>query len=466
MTSILAIRPRTSLCACCVILYLLLCGGPSSASQPRTLAFDEAWARLRVEHGSQRAADLERQRLERLNEATRSLLLPQINLEGRFTHMGEAIRFELDPAIGAFLGLPPALLPLGVTVQDQEFWRVNISAVWPLYTGGRITAARNAARYELRAAEEKSRRGLYELHSDLVRRYFAVPLAFQVHATYQAASEGAREHWRHAQRLEMEGLISAAERLHAEVAFAEAQRLERHAARRLEIAQTVLDLFLDLEETPLLTTALPDPSLEMVADSAALRMKARRDHPAVGEIEANRQLAAEGLRAERGRLQPEVFAFGRRELVTSDLTLLDPEWAVGVGVSLPLLDRTDRSNRVRAARLRERQIEALASQVSRDLEMLVESRLLEVRAAAEQFETLEQTRELARENLRVRERAFVEGLATSLEVVDARVGLARVETARSLARYEFIVNYALLQEATGDIDSFAHILKAPAPDQP
>jgi outer membrane protein TolC len=438
----------------------------SVCANANDLGFAEAWARLQTEHGNMRAAEFERQRLDRLEQATNSLLLPQINLEGRYTQMNDAIRIDLDPLLGLLPGLPPGLPPQGVTIQDQEFWKASVTAVWPLYTGGRVSAARNAASLELKVAEEKTRRTLHELHSDLVRRYFAVPLAEQVLTTHEAARHGAEQHWRQAQRLEEEGLISAAERLHAEVAHAEADRTARHAARRLEIAQTVLALFLDLDTTPHPTTALPEPTSTAVADNASWRARARRDHPVIAELEANRRLAAEGIRAERGRMQPEVFAFGRRELVTSDLTLLEPEWAVGMGVNLPLLDRTDRVNRLRAARLRERQVEALAGQAARDLESLVVSRLLEVRQAAEQFETLEHMLDLARENLRVRERAFVEGLGKSLDVVDARIGLARVETARSLARYEFTVQYALLHEAVGSVEPFARILSETPPASP
>jgi outer membrane protein TolC len=430
------------------------------------LPFETAWAVLRSEHGSLRAAELERQRLERLERATRSLLLPQINLEGRYTHMNDAIRIDLDPLLGSIPGLTPGLPPLGVTVQDQEFWKINVSAVWPLYTGGRVSAARSAAALELKAADQRTRRTQHELHSDLVRRYFAVALSEQILAAYTVARDGAQQHWRHARRLEEEGLISAAERLHAEVAHAEADRVARHAARRLEISRTVLALFLNLDEAPLTTTALPDPQNEAVADTAFWRTRARRDHPILAELDASRRLAAEGIRAERGRLQPEVFAFGRRELVPSDLTLLEPEWAIGLGVNWALLDRTDRVNRLRAARLRERQVETLADQAARDLETLVESQLLEARQAAEQFATLERMLDLARENLRVRERAFAEGLGSSLEVVDARVGLARVETARALARYEFTVHYARLLETSGNVEPFARFLSEPSPHTP
>ncbi len=277
-------------------------------------------------------------------------------------------------------------------------------------------------------------------------------------AARAAALAGAQTHLDHALRLEQEGLISRAERLHAEVALAEADRQCRHARGQLEIARTALALFLDLEREPATLSAPPVPDAVPLPDTARLRRLARDNHPLLGTLDAKRAMAAEGVRAEQGRLYPELFAFGRRELVTSDLTILEPEWAVGLGVNWPLLDRTDRVNRLRAARLREREVAAMAEQARRDLETLVESRALDARQAADQYAALGSLLELARENLRVRERAFAEGLATSLEVVDARVGLAQAETARAAARYLFTVHYALLLEAAGCTEEFAHML--------
>lgn len=181
------------------------------------LTFDQAWNTLQQQHGSLRAAEIERERIDRLHTATRSLLLPQINLEARYTRLKDPIQIDLDPVLGLLPSLPGALPPLGITIQDQSYWKANISAIWPLYTGGRISAARAVASLEREAASEHSRRAEQDLHSQLVQRYFAVLLAQEVDATRQAVLAGARQHLHHAERMEAEGLISHAEKLHAHV---------------------------------------------------------------------------------------------------------------------------------------------------------------------------------------------------------------------------------------------------------
>jgi outer membrane protein TolC len=85
---------------------------------------------------------------------------------------------------------------------------------------------------------------------------------------------------------------------------------------------------------------------------------------------------------------------------------------------------------------------------------LVEQKHRELRQAREQFESLDATVTLAGESLRVRTLAFDEGLATSLEVVDARLALARVELKRLAAAYEFDVALAELLSACGESSRF------------
>jgi outer membrane protein TolC len=74
--------------------------------------------------------------------------------------------------------------------------------------------------------------------------------------------------------------------------------------------------------------------------------------------------------------------------------------------------------------------------------------------ALEQYNSLASAIGLARENLRVRTRAFEEGLGTSLDVVDARLALSRVRLERLLAGYDYDVALAGLLEACGQAERF------------
>ncbi|HMM35962.1 MAG TPA: TolC family protein, partial [Thermoanaerobaculia bacterium] len=107
-----------------------------------------------------------------------------------------------------------------------------------------------------------------------------------------------------------------------------------------------------------------------------------------------------------------------------------------------------------AARERGDRVADLAARARRDVETLVEKRYREARKAQEQIEAFGAALELARENVRVRTRAFEEGVATSLDVVDALLSLAKVELGRLAAARDLDVALAELLEAAGRTETY------------
>lgn len=119
-----------------------------------------------------------------------------------------------------------------------------------------------------------------------------------------------------------------------------------------------------------------------------------------------------------------------------------------------LFDGLSREKGIVAARERVARVDELTKRARRDVETLVEKKYREARKAQEQAEAFETALSLARENLRVRSRAFEEGVATSLDVVDARNSLARVELGKLAAARDFDVALAELLEAAGQTEQY------------
>jgi outer membrane protein TolC len=130
-------------------------------------------------------------------------------------------------------------------------------------------------------------------------------------------------------------------------------------------------------------------------------------------------------------------------------SLVEPNWIAGIGVNFTLFSREDRASKVSAAREGLRQVQTLEDETRNVIDTAVETSYRKVEQAREQFNLLDSTLALARENLRLRERGFDEGQATSLDVNDARNALAKSETARAVAAYDFVVALAQLLEASG-----------------
>lgn len=425
------------------------------------LTFREALDAMLGANESVRSARSEIERSQHEFKAARGLYFPKVSLSGRWTRIDDPIYIDLDPIRNLILTLHPAVPPQTVPpfkhkVQDESFWKSQLNTVWPVFTGGSISAANRAAEAGTREADAGLRRTVNSLTAELAQVYFAVRLADQVTAVRSEAVRALDRHLFEAQRLHQEGLIARAELLHAQVARTQADREDKAARRDQDLARTALANILATEEpvtagTPLFMVSGIEPVEEFID-------KSRSGHPVLEQLTAIRDKANENVRAKKAGHLPQVYLFGMRELHEGGLTVLDPSWAVGVGADLSLFEGFSRLNQVQAARRLEEKAELMLKKTERDLKTLVSSKYQELMKAREQFDALQASLALADENLRVRQRAFEEGLATSLEVVDARLTLSAIEVERLRSAYDFDVALARLLEASGRGDEFIHYL--------
>ena len=182
--------------------------------------------------------------------------------------------------------------------------------------------------------------------------------------------------------------------------------------------------------------------------------KALRLNPQLTGIRAQRNQAAEGVKAAEGAFHPKLFAFGQKNLIKHYLTLPEPDWIAGIGVTFTLWSQSDRRASLRAAEALVTKADAAHSEVENALRNAVEVAFLRVTEARHEYRLTESTVALARENLRLREKSFAEGLSTALDLNTARSQLTGAEIARRGAAYKFVVSWAMLHAASGDMPGF------------
>lgn len=425
------------------------------------ITLPEARSRVRSSHEALKAAGYEVREREAEAGTANALLWPKLEANARVTRMDGPIVIDLDPIRQVILALHPgvpgaAVPPFLLDVQDELFERADVRLTWPVFTGGKIDAARSAAAARKADAEAALRTVDEGLSTELVRRYFGTRLAGKALEVRTGVLSALDEHVRNARRLEEEGFVSRAERLHADVARTDADRERRGAEHDLALAREALANILTLpgDDASGLDPTTPLFVVKELPPLAELKRDALASNPSLARVAAGGALAGAGLEAEKARWYPDVALFGVRELYKPGLTLLDPTWAAGISARWTLFDGFAREKGIVAARERSARVESLSSRARRDVETLVEKKYRETRKALEQVEAFGAALELGRENVRVRTRAFEEGLATSLDVVDARLSLARIELGRLAAARDFDVALAELLEAAGQAERF------------
>lgn len=455
--------------------YVVLCSSLLLGSLPLhalELDFASAVSRLEAESEVLQAAGEGLVRARAGLEEARGRRGPTLMLDARATRLDSALEADLRPVrdrLGGALGglgiaLPPGFFPESFRLQERQFYNLGLEAVQPLYVGGRIRAGLDAAEFGVEAERSVVEATRGELHRVLTERYFGQVLAAEALAVREQTVLALQRHAEDAARLEAEGLIARAERLRASVALAEALAERDTAREQLTLARSALAALLASEQPVEALTPIPPPPER--PDRLRWQQRAEAGNPGLQEASRRLDQAEAGQRAARGERLPSVALFARRELYTADLTLLDPDWAVGLQFSWPLYDAGQRRAREAGARARTGEVAQRLAAGRRDVALLVEQQVTRVLAALDRHATFQATATLADESLRAQQRAFEEGLATSLDVIDAELARARVALGELAARQEAWVAMAALHAAAGLTGELPVVIEAALHEHP
>ncbi|MCQ9052665.1 TolC family protein [Vibrio diabolicus] len=443
----------------------LLSSSISLACHAAPITFDTAWQLLLENNYSLKAQRSNVENYQYQESATSNLNLPQVTIGANYTRLdtditlsGKQILDSTESPISIPIPLPPAVVGAIAnttsTITERDIFSSSIRAIWPIFTGGRISAAQSAAEGKTDEAKSQLLMEQQARFEDLSKYYFSVVLAKEVLATRQAVEAGLKKHRDFAIKLEEQGQIAHVERLQAEASLDKASVETRKAASDLSIAQAALGKLLAQDDAvePAESLFINDslPPLTAFVDQTLLT------YPGLDLLSAKHKQASSLIKAEKGKYYPEVYLYGDYSLYEDDslASQMKPDWLVGVGVSIPLIESTGRSEKVKAAQSVVSQVDSLKSQAKQDLSLLVQKTYLEAQQAIDEVQGLESSIELANENLRLREKAFTQGLSSSLDVVDAQLYVASIETQRSAARFRYLISLTKLLALSSEMNSF------------
>ena len=439
-------------------LVLLAASVVQAQDEPAAVAltFEQAQQRLEQVSDALAAADANLRGKQDLSDASHRMRLPEVSLEARYMEFQKTLALPLG-------SLAPVAEAYGIDSPlrfGERDWRLRpvVTAVLPLYTGGQIPAAQGAAAAAVREADAERTQQSQQLVSELVEAYFGLRLAEQAVAVRGEVRDGLERHLAHTGLLEREGFATRAQRLQATVARDASEREYRKAVNDRDAVAEALALMVRSggpvePATPLFVSSAPVGALEEFTRAALDR------HPQLAQLRALDAQAGEGVRAQQAALKPQVFLFGQYDLHRQDALLTDSDWAFGVGLKYTFLSGSDRPRRISAARAQQDQAQAALREAQNRIAIGVAQAWNALETARQQYLLLDSSIEHAHENLRLQELSFREGQSTSLDVIDARLGLGGALVERAQAAYEYDLALARLLELSGQSARFGDYVR-------
>ncbi|MBR5413741.1 MAG: TolC family protein [Fibrobacter sp.] len=348
-------------------------------------------------------------------------------------------------------------------VQDDVFFNARLTAIWPIFTGLKIYSAYDAAKENVNAKKAAFDMAQNTILMDVATKYFTLRLAEELTVLRESTKKNLEEHLARSKKLEEGGQISKAERLRAEVALAEAENALEDSYRDQTLARLALASLLHTDTN--ITAITPVLAPEQTFGMDEFKQLAMDRHPGLRQLRTERKRSQDAVSAARADYFPTVALFAYKELYTRDLTLLEPDWAVGAKMQWDLFKGGETRSKVSNAKALDRSLSSMEEQTMDNIGLLVEKRWREMEHAKSRLESLKKTRELAEEAHRSQTLAYEAGLATGLDVVDAELALSRLQVADLKAHYDAVVAWLGLLEASGEVVNAGEMLKAVGSEQ-
>lgn len=436
-----------------LFVFATLCWALSSGyAQTPALDFSQArqLAHDRVDSIKVEAAETAKRESEA--KSARSLHGPKIELDSKQIWG----RKTLDYGTVNLGGLIPGLHLSPIDLYHEEDIggpRAAINAQLPIYMGGAINAKVRAADEAVYESQARTQAQRDTVDTELAQKYFAVQLARSIERLQNEMLHQQELEVRKALRFEKTGTISRLERMAVEVNRDTAKRELLTAQTNRRVAESELAGLLREENVRELKT----PLFVVTEDIGTLKSwqdKALGASPVLKSVVAQRRQAEQGVTAAKAAWHPQIYAFANYNMIKHYLTIPEPDWIAGIGLKFTLWDNKDRNASIAAANSLVTKAQAAHDEARNRIQTAVQTAYLKSNEAREAYRLTDSTLSLAKENLRLREKGFSEGLSTADEVNDARTKLLAAEIARRVAAYRFVVAWAMLNAACGDMNAF------------
>ncbi|KXO83156.1 transporter [Acinetobacter venetianus] len=343
-----------------------------------------------------------------------------------------------------------------VTIKDHDV-RTSISMVMPIYTGGKITSAKQIATIQAQRSNISEKQQQDSQRFEMIQSYFNVQLQQQLLNASLFNLNAMQEHYNNALKLEQQGFINKGQRMQFEVARNNAERTYQNAKSNLRASEFSLQNLLKTKEDLNLTT----PLFVNNAQSQSLdKLLANYDQNSslIKKLKMDTELANENIKVQQSAKKPSVFAFGEYGLNSKE------NWIVGVMAKYNLFSGIDNNKNIRAAELKKYATELMTERTKQEVENVIYKSYSELNSSQTSHQLLTQNIKAAQENLRIQQLSFKEGMGTATQVIDAQNALSALKSEMSINAYKYILSLATLLQSYGSIDEFKLYVNQPRTD--
>lgn len=388
----------------------------------------------------------------------------------------EAIAQQLGPAISQLFpgadiaGIASKLA--GVTFSfpllDKNVATIDGSVVWTLFAGGKRVYANRIGKslvmssVQIQDAVEQSQTML------LIERYYMCKLAKKIVGVQQQNFSSMQKFYNNAKKMMDAGMINKAEMLVAKVACQEAER-ELESALNNDTTTTqalIAMLYSNSEKETMGDTyynmecSSPFFICSAIPSKEQFKMLVDENNPQLQLVGHQKEIVQNRFKIARSGYMPDIALFGKQNIYSHNIPRnLSPRSVVGAGFVWNIFDGLHREKSMQATKKEEEMLDLSYEELQKELHLLSDKLYSQLSDAKNNLQTINASIELAGELVKIQQKSFNEGMATSLDVINAHTTFAKTNIAAAMAYFQYDIALSALLAISGNSGKFLEYME-------
>lgn len=437
------------------------------------ITFEQAVQMVRSDNKTTKIANKELEWAKSEQQRMNSFWYPKVSVDGVFVHMANDIEVKeplstfTDPVKDYIHSIDPSeqvitsildnigKRTLNIGLAPQNVSTVDAMVTLPIFTGGKRIYASQIGKLMVDASQINKERVYADQQILLVETYFGLRLMQKIVETRELTYTAMEKNFQNALKLEAEGMINKADRLFFQVNRDEAKRELEAAKKDLSVAQNTFKTLANIESIKSIEPMSPLFINESLPELEYFKNLLIEQNYLVNGLEVQKKIQGNQIKIANSAYMPNIELFARQNLYAQGIERnLVPRSMIGAAFSWNIFDGLDREKKIQQARINRQIVELEQEKAIDDLSLAVDKFYNQTQNALNNVSTLNTTIEMSKELVRTRQKSYMEGMATSTEIIDAELLLSKVRIASLLAYYQFDTGLVNLLSICGMPDAF------------
>lgn len=391
--------------------------------------------------------------------------LIQANIDVVYSREGRRLaRSEGLPQLGASLNynrnwLLPSFVFAGnpVRIGTENNLTGTVTLRQRLYSGGRVSAAKDMASYQVAIMGETERETRQLVVAAVEERFYDLLLAGELLKVAHLATERARRNLAQVIAREQAGRASELERLRAQVQVSSMRADSIRAENQSRLAAMALKDIVgtDLDQPIEVSGSFRERTRLNLDDFQGLLDTGLSERPEWQRIEQQVDLQERTVDAERAVARPilDLVATAQTQFQSDEFDVADKAWRkswnTGVVLQIPIFDGHRSGARVAQAKQILHRAQYDRQRVEREIRLQIQQAFYDVEEAGERIEANRDAVLRAQKGLQIAESRYVSGAGTQLEILDAQLALVQTRTENAMARRDRGLALMRLERSVG-----------------